>query len=383
MKHLLLITTSFPTVSDGREAAGSFVLDLCRELSQHIRLTIVAPDTARASVIEGLNVVWYPVPALPLSVLKPYRLADIPKILHTLKSGSDTVKKVIQKESIDHILCLWALPPGFWARRALKTNAIPYSTWSLGSDIWSLSRIPIVRGILKRVLRDSAVCFADGFKLCSEVEKISSRKCEFMPSSRLLEAVSNEEAKSGAAPFRLVFLGRWHKNKGVDLLLQALLNLHESDWQKIETVRIAGGGGLESEVHALVSELQRQERPVSLEGYKNKSEATILLKWADFVFIPSRIESIPVIFSDVVQLGKTIICTPVGDLPELIQRYNIGVLSDDVTVDSYTRAISGALDRKPGEFSENMAIAQSDFDIRKTAKTLLAELQLKNITVTI
>ncbi len=43
------------------------------------------------------------------------------------------------------------------------------------------------------------------------------------------------------APYRLAFLGRWHPNKGTDLLLDALHQLRDEDWHRIEAVRIAGG----------------------------------------------------------------------------------------------------------------------------------------------
>ena len=44
-----------------------------------------------------------------------------------------------------------------------KMYDIPYSTWALGSDIWSFRNIPFVKDILKRVLKESQIGFADGY----------------------------------------------------------------------------------------------------------------------------------------------------------------------------------------------------------------------------
>jgi glycosyltransferase involved in cell wall biosynthesis len=48
------------------------------------------------------------------------------------------------------------------------------------------------------------------------------------------------------------------------------------------------------------------------------------LHWCDYLVIPSRVESIPVILSDAVQLGTPIIATEVGDIRNILAEMNIG-----------------------------------------------------------
>ena len=48
------------------------------------------------------------------------------------------------------------------------------------------------------------------------------------------------------------------------------------------------------------------------------------LRWCDYLLIPSRIESIPVILSDAIQLGTPVIATEVGDMPAVFEEMAIG-----------------------------------------------------------
>ncbi|WP_237582769.1 hypothetical protein, partial [Salmonella sp. hn-h4] len=72
-------------------------------------------------------------------------------------------------------------------------------------------------------------------------------------------------------PYRLLFLGRWHPNKGVDLLLDSLAMLRDEDWQAIERVEIQGGGPMEGLVRERVAALYEARRPVEVGGFLDKA----------------------------------------------------------------------------------------------------------------
>jgi len=65
--------------------------------------------------------------------------------------------------------------------------------------------------------------------------------------------------------------------------------------------------------------LHSKGRPIKSGGYLNKDLAAIFLHETDYLILPSRIESIPVIFSDSLPAGCPRVATPAGDLPRLIQ----------------------------------------------------------------
>jgi glycosyltransferase involved in cell wall biosynthesis len=368
---VVLITTSYPETGDGSEAAGSFVADFADQLSRHTEVTVVAPGSRSSHEDHGSLVVdRFAASKLPLSLLKPYNPTHLLPILSTLRRGREAVFRAVDRRPPDHILALWALPSGYWARQVTRDTSIPYSTWALGSDIWSLGRVPVVRGVLRRVLRDAEYRFADGYRLAEDVTNVCGRTCGFLPSVRRLPAVERRR-RAAAPPYRLAFLGRWHRNKGADLLMEALDTLADEDWQRIEEVCIAGGGPLEPQVHTAVKKLHSAGRPVSVNGFLNREQAAELLAWTDYLLIPSRIESIPVIFSDAVQAGCAIVTTPVGDLARLLNEYPVGILAANPTIAAMADGIRRALATDPTRFSPGLAAARRNFSVERAVSTFL------------
>jgi glycosyltransferase involved in cell wall biosynthesis len=192
------------------------------------------------------------------------------------------LEKVAAADRPDYIFALWALPSGHWAKSVGKKYDIPYGIWALGSDIWGLGRVPILRSYLRKTLIKADRCFADGLKLADDVKKFSGRCCEFLASSRIL-ADNQPPDVAHRPPFRLAFLGRWHQNKGIDILMDALGLLSDEDWSKIAMIRIEGGGPLNVKVHKVASDLRNLGRPIQVGGYLDKRGAADLIAWADYV----------------------------------------------------------------------------------------------------
>ncbi|MDI1300710.1 MAG: glycosyltransferase [bacterium] len=205
------------------------------------------------------------------------------------------------------------------------------------------------------------------------VRQIGGGSVAFLPSSRLLPVPLERGVKRTEPPYRLAFLGRWHPNKGPDLLLEALSLLTDQEWSRIESVHFAGGGALEPAVRAAVARLQAQGRPVQLEGYMNADEAAALIGWADYLLLPSRVESIPVIFSDALQAGTPLIATPVGDLPALHRLHEFGVLARSVTAPDFARAIATAVSSRPDVFAPALKRLHERFDLDGVVVELLTQ----------
>jgi glycosyltransferase involved in cell wall biosynthesis len=373
MKHILFVSTSFPdkAFQAGQEAAGSFVYDFAHELGRHVRVTAIVPGMDNGVEQDAhLTVRRFAVPNLPLSLLQPANPAHWQAIWRTMRAGQQAVTAVAQVGDVDHIFALWALPSGYWARRASQKYNIPYSIWALGSDIWNLGKLPLVKNVLQTVLRDSQHCFADGYQLADDVTAISGRPCAFLPSSRRLPLIGTKQLAT-EPPYKLAFLGRWHPHKGVDLLLESLQLLNDADWVKIKAVQICGGGPLEALVYEQAGKLQGNGRPVTIKGYLNQQEAANLLLWADYLLLPSRIESIPVIFSDALQANCPLVSTPIGDLPRLMTNNDIGILAEDVTPFAYVQAIEKALDSAPLNFSLGINQIRVQFETLASVNELL------------
>ncbi len=376
--NILIASTSYPDDNEGTAAAGVFVRDFALALhGEGVEVSVVAPALASRQTLEhGLHVHRFAVPRLPLSLLKPYQPQDWSVIHQTMRAGYAALDQICTERRIDNILALWALPTGAWAQRAAQKYNIPYATWALGSDIWTLGKIPLLRQWLRHVLRGAERRFADGLQLGNDVERIGGLPCDFLPSARRLsdEGVMPPQERP---PYRLAFLGRWHANKGIDLLLEALALLDDADWRLIDAVRIFGGGPLDAPVHAAVARLRQAGRAIEVGAYLNQAEATQLLAWADYVLIPSRIESIPVIFSDAMQLARPVIAMPVGDLPALIKRYGCGLCAPATNAVAFANSLRQALRTSPHEFAAGIQSARMQFAIQTSAQQFLQPLKTR------
>ncbi len=370
---LVLVTTSFPMRQPGKEAAGSFVYDLAIELAGRLPVRVVAPgpEAAVESPVSGLQIFRFPAPDKPLATLKPWNPKDLWVITKVIRAGSVATRNAAMAGRTRGILALWALPSGWWARQVARATGVPFAVWTLGSDIWSLGRLPVLRQALSKVLGEARTCFSDGLVLAEDTAAIARRHVEFLPSTRNIGGGTIVPA-SVEPPFRLLFLGRWHRNKGVDILLEALSMLGEDSWARISSIQIVGGGPLESSVRESIASLQLAGRPIQLHGYMDKTQAEAAFQRADWVLIPSRIESIPVVFSDALKMGRPVVAMPVGDLPALVGgEMPCGILADDVTPTAFAAAISSAVMVSPSRFERGVAAMAERFSLRQIAGRIL------------
>jgi len=85
------------------------------------------------------------------------------------------------------------------------------------------------------------------------------------------------------------------------------------------------------------------------------------------VLIPSRIESIPVVFSDAMKLSRPVIASPVGDLPRLLEDSACGELAEGVSAVMFCRAIQRALAVPPRSFDVAVRSQAAHFDLARIA----------------
>lgn len=370
---LVLVTTSFPIAGDGSEAAGSFVSDLVDVITESMPVRVVAPGHAseRRRWGRSVDIYRYAAPSKPLSTLKPWVPTQLAQICNLLSEGAKSTRQAVGDGATAHVLALWALPSGYWARNAARQAGVPYSVWTLGSDIWALGKVPLVRGYLHRILAGAHTCYSDGLRLANDTYRIARRRVEFLPSTRRIERTRTAELRK-SPPYRLLFLGRWHRNKGIDLLLDALRLLEADAWRRIECVEICGGGPMESTVSAGVDALRAMGRPLELRGFLDKAAAEEAMLNADYVLIPSRVESIPVVFSDAMKLGCPVVSMPTGDLPHLVASMPAcGTLADAISAECFASAISRAVMQSPAIFAAGTRARANQFDLDSAAHRIV------------
>jgi len=373
--HILLLTSSYPMYeNDAKAAAGLFVKDFAHELSKKMNVSVITQMTVQQrmngstlfdSGIEVIRFSWSGVNR-PLSTLRLPK--DLPLILSVMLNGTWTSLKIMRTKKVDVILALWAIPSGLWALVLKWIYKTPYVVWCLGSDIWDYGSKPIISKVLRVILHQSCVLFADGFQLKDDVKILSGKKCLFLASSRLMKADPAVKAELVPDKKNYLFIGRYHYNKGPDILIEAIAKLEPSVKKQVY-FHFFGGGPLESRLRKMIKAYDLTG-VICLKGYIEQKEAAAYLKECDALVIPSRIESIPVILSDAMQLECPVLVSDVGDMGKIVRMYNAGIIFPSNSPAKLAKAIEKSFYEKEN-YTEGREKLVAMFDLPRTVETFM------------
>jgi glycosyltransferase involved in cell wall biosynthesis len=306
----------------------------------------------------------------PLSTLRIKR--DFGKICLYFFKGLRDASQIIKENRIDFTICAWALPSGLFGLYLKKRYGIPYIIWSLGSDIWSHSSSPISRRILHSVFNNSLNIYADGLSLAEEINKITKKKVSFLPTSRILPKIVSSNLTLNPNRIHFLFVGRYHINKGPDILVEAI-HLLPPILQEKSYFHFFGIGDMEVYLKSII-ENNNLSHCIRLNGPINNYKLSQYLELSDFIVIPSRIESIPVILSDALQKQCPIIATNVGDMGSLLTQYRIGYISQKADPKSLSEILSEAILNR-NVVKERMQELYKIFDPAINARNFLQDLE--------
>ena len=328
-KKICIITSSYPQQKYQHGTARDFALLLARK---KIDVSVLAMQRGKGQIHEeGITVEFFPwigTSDQPLDVLNPKNPLNLFKILSIIFSGIFSTINFMKRNKNDYCIALWAIPSGFFAMMAKFFLKTPYSIWALGSDIWDIDKIPFGRFILKKVLKNADKLYADGLQLAKDVEKISKRNCEFLPTNRFFNTTLKpiKYSKFDSSKTNFIFLGRYHVHKGVDLLIKAINELTEEEKTKTLFHIFGMPGPEEKTIRKMIKELNLESNTFVNNAIPSDEVYTYISN-SDFVVIPSRIESIPVVFSNGIESDKPVIVTDVGDMGDLVRKYNVGFIT--------------------------------------------------------
>jgi glycosyltransferase involved in cell wall biosynthesis len=374
--NICIITSSFPlNPNDARAAAGLFVKDFALAVAERgHRVTVMTPDKRPGQKQEpaGLSVRWFPWlgGTKPLSSMRPYLPGDAVAMASLVREGRRAMQRLAECNPPDHILAMWAVPAGYLAMGVKHRHGIPFTTWCLGSDIWVYGKYPILKGVVARVLRRSDLIFADGLQLAEDAARLAGRPCSFLASSRRL---NRSQVRPVEWPFsgpRFLFLGRYAPVKGVDLLLEAMSEFVRQGQNG--HLHMLGGGPSDEFVRWRAERTDLKDR-VTVGGYADDETAVSYLYACDCVVIPSRMESIPVVFSDAVQMGKPLIVTDVGDMGRLLRWHPAGLVTPPENSQALCRAMMTMARQDRTMYIPHIEQLARQFDVSRTADEWLRQ----------
>jgi glycosyltransferase involved in cell wall biosynthesis len=325
--HILILTSSYPAIY--QEAfEGSFVEAFAEALSQSgHRVYVVTQCTGAPTYVDAPGIVVRRFPwcgkGTPLSILSLGQ--DAGKVCSYFLRGWQALRRLVTSVPIDVTICAWTLPTGLFGWYLQQGYGIPYVTWSLGSDIWKYDHQSLSRRLLQLILRQSLKNYADGYQLIEQIQALVPAGASFLSTTRVLPPADHSQVQLREGKRNVLFVGRYHPNKGPDVLLEAI-RLLGSQTRQGTFFHFFGLGQLQAELQTKVDAYSLADC-VAINGPMTAPVLAAYLERVAYLVIPSRIESIPVILSDALQKRCPIIATNVGDMGKLLAEYQAGYVA--------------------------------------------------------
>ncbi len=168
---------------------------------------------------------------------------------------------------------------------------------------------------------------------------------------------------------KLLFLGRICKEKGIEELLAAAVELS----QKYKDIQLYLGGVFEDE--SLKKLAEQHSEIITLLGWIEGCEKDNYLKCCDIFVLPSYFEGQPVSVLEAMSYGSCVIATQVGGIPQMIEDNESGLLIEPGNQSALKEALMKALDDE--KLCERLGASarekvQKEFSIDQCVEKLLS-----------
>jgi glycosyltransferase involved in cell wall biosynthesis len=158
-----------------------------------------------------------------------------------------------------------------------------------------------------------------------------------------------------------LFVGRLEKVKGIDILLSACQILAKKN---INFHLYALGTGSLRPIQNL--------NEVTFVGQGSAQKVAAYMKSADFLVIPSRSESLPLVFVEAARAGLPVIATNVGDCHRLLEKYHAGLKIRSINSESVAKTLEKAVNTDRNQFQNGLKHLANDFDLTLTTRKLVS-----------
>lgn len=218
--------------------------------------------------------------------------------------------------------------------------------------------------------------FADGFDLAKKTEQLGQKPCRFLPSHRILPTL-----KTFFCPFEFqkkhfLYVGRWEKAKGLEDLLQAFSIVAQKNSNV--SLSLIGWGSLEPKISEII-EASNLKNFIKIIGKVSAKELSYQISLCDCMVIPSKGDSIPLVYSEALQMRKPVIVTDVGDMGFLTRKYEVGKVVKASQIDQLANAMLEFITEEK-DYIQNMPDILDLINIDKAAEIYLRTLGIKTET---
>lgn len=299
--NIAIFTHNYPKNSSDRKDAGVFIHDFVRELkkkhgTKKHKVFVFCPDYGNNEKFGNWSL---------------YNPINIFKFFKNIIYGVRKSLRFVKRNKIDYVLSAWAIPSGIYAFASKVKYKTRYGIWYLGSDINIYSKVPIISSIIKIISKNADNLFANSYALA----KIANRKygkCEMLPASTKIDIIKPKSITLDKRKINILYVGRLENIKGPDLLVEVAKKLD----RKFK-IRIIGDGTMKDQ-------LNKSQENIEFLGYRGLSDIVEYMKVSDFLIIPSRNESLPLVILEAANYKLPVLASDVGDCKYVLNKYKVG-----------------------------------------------------------
>ncbi len=177
------------------------------------------------------------------------------------------------------------------------------------------------RAALKYIVRRSAVVISLGGKLTGILRSVAAGspcRVVVLPNATDVPALSpHTHLTPHTSPIKLLFVGRFAFNKGLDVLVNVAERLVKEGKSDIVRFQLAGDG-------PLLAQYQQRGLPANVEllGRVDDPQLDKLYAECDALILPTRFEGMPTVVLEAMARAKPIIVSDVGASGELVSPHN-------------------------------------------------------------
>jgi glycosyltransferase involved in cell wall biosynthesis len=357
--RILIVTSTFARFpGDPMAAHGNAMYDLVVELGRSVEGTLVTPAAVDAPAREQLGGIevrrigpMRPQASLANAIVSK----EAPRVARVARSMRAHVRALAPSHDLAH--AFWFFPGG-WSIADLEMPKV--MTVPGGIDTYPNNRFLGPR--IRRIVQAMDVCVGVDTKGADILSRLGAASSKYVPSPIKLDLFP--AAPSVAEP-RLAFVGRLGKEKGVDVLLEALALAHQK--RPDMTLEIVGDGPERSALEAQARGLGIADR-VTFRGPRPQQEVAGVLQRARALVLPSRREGLPSAALEALATGRPIVASAVGGLPGLCD----GGRGITVTPNDPRGLAAALLQACERDWDESVLVAAAaDFAVERTATSYL------------
>ncbi|RJT07985.1 glycosyltransferase family 4 protein [Halococcus sp. IIIV-5B] len=314
MTHVLLFAPLYPPYSGGSPTYFSNLVD---SLSSEHTFSIVTAYHSDEPIVEGSDgYVIYRVIPFYQSLPAPVRL-----LLESLTAFVVSLYLMLSRSiGVAHIHATSYASPAIAVAASATDTPVIYDCRDLSFPPWivNIGTQPLV------------------FSCAPNVDNILGQ--EGVPEDRIVRVpITNPEyvseyadndaktSSDGSSSFTIVYVGNLREFKGVGILIKAVEDLI----QEIDGIqlRVIGNGPHRSTLQEYVDEAGLGEH-IDFAGERDHREALQCISRSDVLVHPSDRETGPRSVTEAIELGTTVVATPVGIVPEIVEEGANGVIAE-------------------------------------------------------